>query len=52
MNEQKIVSDMIDFVEEKEKLLQQSKLLADQKAKNDTINAILDKLEKETYENQ
>lgn len=52
MNEQKIVSDMIAFVEEKERVLQQRKLLADQQAKNDTIKAILSKLEEETNENQ
>lgn len=52
MNEQKIVSEMISFIEEKERLLQQRKLLADQQAKNDTIKAILDKLEEETHENQ
>ncbi len=52
MNEQKIVSEMIEFVEERERLLQQRKLLTDQQAKNDTIKAILDKLEEETHENQ
>ena len=52
MNEQKIVSELISFVEEKERQLQQRKLLADQQAKNDTIKAILDKLEEEMHENQ
>lgn len=52
MNEQKIISEMILFVKAKEQLLQQRKLLADQQAKNDTIKAILDKLEEETNENQ
>ena len=52
MNEQQIVSNMIEFVEEKERLLQQRKLLADPQAKNDTIKAILDKLEEEIHENQ
>ncbi len=52
MNEQKIVTDMISFIEDKEQLLQQRKLLADQQAKKDTIKAILDKLEVEIHENQ
>ncbi len=52
MNSQKIVSEMITFVEEKERSLQQRKLLADQQAKSDTIKAILDKLEEETNANQ
>ena len=51
-SEKKIVSEMIKFVEEKERALQQRKLLADQQAKNDTVKAILDKLEVETHENQ
>ena len=52
MNEQKIVSEMIIFVEEKERSLQQRKLLTDQLAKNDTIKAVLNKLEEEIHENQ
>ena len=48
MNEQEIISEMIVFIEEKERSLQQRKLLADQQAKNDTIKAILDKLEEKT----
>ncbi len=53
MNEQKIVSEMISFVEEKERSLQERKLLADQQAKNDTVKAILDELEdKIANENQ
>lgn len=52
MNEQKIVAEMIKFVEEKERLLQQRKLLSDQQAKNDTIKAILDRLEDLFNENQ
>ena len=39
MNEQKIVSEMITFIEEKERSLQERKLLADQQAKNDTVKA-------------
>lgn len=52
MNEQEIVSEMILFIEERERLLQQRKLLTDQQAKNDTIKAILDKLEEQTNEDQ
>lgn len=52
MNDQKIVSEMIAFIEEKERLLQQRKLLTDQQAKNDTVKAILDKLEEVMHENQ
>lgn len=52
MNNQKIVSELIEFIAEKERQLQQRKLLADQQAKNDTIKAILDKLEEEINENQ
>lgn len=52
MNEQKIISEMIIFVEEKEQLLQQRKLLADSQAKNDTIKAILSKLEEVIDANQ
>ena len=49
---QTIVSDMIEFIESKERELQQNKLLSDQQAKNDTIKAILDKLEAEINENK
>lgn len=52
MNEQEIVSEMIRFIEERERILQQRKLLADQQAKNDTIKAILDKLEEQMHEDQ
>ena len=52
MNEQQIVTEMISFIETKERELQQNKLLADQQAKTDTIKAILDKLEAETNENK
>lgn len=45
-NNQNIVTEMIAFVEKKERDLQQNKLLSDQQAKNDTIKAILDHLEK------
>lgn len=52
MNDQEIVSEMILFIEERERQLQQRKLLTDQQAKNDTIKAILDKLEEQTNEDQ
>ena len=52
MNEQNVVSEMISFIEAKERELQQNKLLADPQAKTDTIKAILDKLEAETNENK
>ena len=52
MNEQEIVSEMILFIEERERQLQQRKLLTDQQAKNDAIKAILDKLEEQTNEDQ
>lgn len=53
MNGQEIiVSNMIAFIENKEKELQQNKLLSDQQAKSDAIKAILDKLEAETNENK
>lgn len=52
MNDQEIVSEMILFIEEREQQLQQRKLLTDQQAKNDTIKAILDKLEEQTHEDQ
>ena len=50
MNEQQKIAKMIEFVEEREQLLQQRKLLADPQAKNDTVKAILDKLEEITNE--
>ena len=52
MNDQEIVSEMILFIEERERQLQQRKLLTDQQAKNDTIKVILDKLEEQTHEDQ
>lgn len=53
MNDQQtIVTEMIAFIESKERELQQNKLLTDQQAKNDTIKAIIDKLEAETNENK
>ena len=43
---------MISFIEEKERELQQKKLLTDSQAKSDTINAILGKLEAKTNDNK
>ena len=39
---------MVNFIEEKEKKLQASKLNNDSKAKNDVVKAILDELERVT----
>lgn len=53
MNDENIiVTNLIDFIEKKEKELQENKLLSDQQAKNDTVKAILDKLEAETNEDK
>lgn len=52
MNDNNVVDEMIAFVEEKERKLQESKLLSDAQAKNDTIKAILKKLEEETNEDK
>ena len=52
MSNQEIISEMITFIDEKERQLQANKLLSDQQAKNDTVKAILDKLEGLTHENQ
>lgn len=48
MNEQEIVSNMIAFIEEKERQLQVNKTAADSQAKNDVVKAILDELERVT----
>lgn len=48
MNETRIVKNMISFIEEKEHNLQAEKLSKDTQAKSDIIKAILDKLERET----
>lgn len=48
MNKDQVVADMISFIEEAEKNLQASKMSNEPKsAKNDVVNSILDKLEKE-----
>ena len=52
MSDKKIVDTMISFVEDKEHQLQVNKLLANSQAKNDTVKAILDKLEAELNENK
>lgn len=48
MNEQKIISLMIDFIEEKEKKYQGDKLIKDNQIKGDIVKSILDKLEEVT----
>ena len=49
MNKEEIVENMISFIEEAEKNLQASKTSNEPKsAKTDVVNNILDKLEKET----
>ena len=47
MNEQKIIENMIQFIENKEKNLQQEKLLSTNQIRNDVVKAIIDKLEEE-----
>lgn len=52
MNEQAIVDKMIAFIEQKERVLQASKMSADNHAKNDLVKMIMDELEREiTNEN-
>ena len=52
MNESEIAIKMIGFIEEKERLLQVSKLSVDQ-SRSDVVKAILDELERVTSdENQ
>ena len=48
MNEQEIISLMIDFIEEKEKKYQGDKLVNTAQIKGDIVNAILSKLEEVT----
>lgn len=49
MNKEEAVNHMISFVEEAEKELQAARLTSDAKSvKNDIVNNILEKLEKET----
>lgn len=50
MNREEIVKDMITYIEEAERVLQASKVSSDSKSvKNDIVNDILDKLEKEVH---
>ena len=42
-----MVKNMITFIEEKEKELQASNLTSESKSKNEMVNSILDRLEKE-----
>lgn len=48
MNEQEVVTEMIAFVEKKERDLQSSKMSADTQARNDVVKSILDELERMT----
>ena len=47
MSDEKIVSDMIKYIEDKERKVQASKLANDSQAKIDVVKAILDELERE-----
>lgn len=44
MNNEKIIENMIKFIEEKEKDFQSSTLISDSQIKNDVVKAILDEL--------
>lgn len=48
MNEKEIVTNMIDFIENKERELQLNKMSADSQIKNDVVKMILDELERAT----
>ena len=48
MNEKEIVTDMISFIEKKERELQFNKMSADTQARNDVVKSILDELERVT----
>ena len=48
MNEQEIVSQMITFIEEKERQLQNNRLSADNQQRNNVVQSILDELERVT----
>ena len=47
MSDNKVVTNMVAFIEEKEKQLQAEKMLGENSAKNDIVKAILDELERE-----
>ena len=48
MSEKEIVTNMIDFIENKERELQLNKMSADSQLKNDVVKMILDELERAT----
>lgn len=48
MNERDVVSQMIAFIENKERELQSNKMSSDSQAKNDVVKSILDELERVT----
>ena len=48
MSEKEIVTNMIDFIENKERELQLNKMSADSQIKNDDVKMILDELERAT----
>lgn len=48
MSEKEIVTNMIDFIENKERELQLNKMSADSQIKNDVVKMILDELERAT----
>ena len=48
MNEKEIVTDMISFIEKKERELQFNKMSADTQTRNDVVKSILDELERVT----
>lgn len=47
MNDDKIVKNLISFIETKERELQINKMTNDSQAKNDIVKSILDELESE-----
>ena len=48
MNEKEIVTNMISFLEKKERELQFNKMSADTQTRNDVVKSILDELERVT----
>lgn len=52
MNEQEIVQHMIAFIENKEKQVQNNKLVSVAQSKSDVVKSIMDELERVTSENQ
>ena len=47
MSDEKIIDEMVTFIEEKERKVQASKLATDSTVKTDVVKAILDELERE-----